>query len=198
RWARYFLLWKQVVLGHAVGRGRHIPLGVKHGPALQDRRGAARGDQAVIRRGARKAMKHEPPIADRSDRRENYDANDDAALRRLGYAQELLRRMGGFSSFAVSFSIISVLTGCITAYSDALAAGGPAALGIGWPLVSAGTLLVALAMAELASAFPTAGALYHWSALLWGAGWGWLTASVDLVGQLALVPATHFRWPDAL
>ena len=80
-------------------------------------------------------------------------------LGRLGYAQELIRRMGGFSSFAVSFSIISVLTGCITAYADAFGAGGPATLGIGWPLVSAGTLLVALAMAELASAFPTAGAL---------------------------------------
>ena len=46
--------------------------------------------------------------------------------------------MGGFSSFAVSFSIISVLTGCITAYADAIGPGGPAALGLGWPLVSAG------------------------------------------------------------
>ncbi|NVL73411.1 amino acid transporter, partial [Escherichia coli] len=91
---------------------------------------------------------------------------DAGALGRLGYAQELLRRMGGFSSFAVSFSIISVLTGGITAYADAIGPGGPAALGLGWPLVSVGTLFVAMAMAELASAFPTAGALYHWSALL--------------------------------
>lgn len=44
--------------------------------------------------------------------------------------------MGGFSSFAVSFSIISVLTGCITAYADAIGPGRPAALGLGWPLVS--------------------------------------------------------------
>jgi len=117
---------------------------------------------------------------------------DAGALGRLGYAQELLRRMSGFSSFAVSFSIISVLTGCITAYSDAIGPGGPAALGIGWPLVSAGTLLVALAMAELASAFPTAGALYHWSALLGGAGWGWLTAAMNLVGQIAIVAAIDF------
>jgi amino acid transporter len=110
-------------------------------------------------------------------------------LGRLGYAQELIRRMGGFSSFAVSFSIISVLTGCITAYADAFAAGGPASLGLGWPLVSAGTLLVALAMAELASAFPTAGALYHWSALLGGAGAGWFTAAINIMGQLAIVAA---------
>ena len=100
--------------------------------------------------------------------------------------------MGGFSSFAVSFSIISVLTGCITAYSDAIGRGGPAALGIGWPIVSAGTMLVALAMAELASAFPTAGALYHWSALLGGPGAGWITAAINIAGQLAIVAAIDF------
>jgi amino acid transporter len=55
--------------------------------------------------------------------------------------------------------------------------------------VSAGTLLVALAMAELASAFPTAGALYHWSALLGGPAWGWLTAATNIVGQIAIVAA---------
>jgi amino acid transporter len=126
------------------------------------------------------------------NRDEDHDEEDASALGRLGYAQELLRRMGGFSSFAVSFSIISVLTGCITAYSDAIAAGGPATLGIGWPLVSVGTLLVALAMAELASAFPTAGALYHWSALLGGAAAGWITAAMNLAGQAAIVAAIDY------
>jgi amino acid transporter len=120
------------------------------------------------------------------------EAGDAGALGRLGYAQELLRRMGGFSSFAVSFSIISVLTGCITAYADAIGPGGPAALGLGWPIVSVGTMFVAMAMAELASAFPTAGALYHWSALLGSAGWGWMTAAMNLVGQVAIVAAIDF------
>jgi amino acid transporter len=97
--------------------------------------------------------------------------------------------MGGFSSFALSFSIISVLTGIVTTYGLAIAGGGPAALGIGWPLVCVGTLFVALAMGELASAFPTAGALYHWAAWLGGAGWGWFTAMMNLVGQFAIVAA---------
>lgn len=114
---------------------------------------------------------------------------DDRALSKLGYAQELLRSMGGFSSFALSFSIISVLTGVVTTYDVALTGGGPAALGLGWPIVSAGTLLVAMAMAELASAFPTAGAMYHWAAVLGGPGWGWFVAMMNLVGQLALVVA---------
>lgn len=130
--------------------------------------------------------------------RPRRDAEDDRELSRLGYAQELLRRMGGFSSFAVSFSIISVLTGCITAYADAIKPGGPAAFGLGWPLVSAGTMLVALAMAELASAFPTAGALYHWSALLGGPGAGWITASVNIVGQIAIVAAIDFGCANEL
>jgi amino acid transporter len=97
--------------------------------------------------------------------------------------------MGGFSSFALSFSIISVLTGIVTTYDVAIQGAGPIALGLGWPLVSIGTLIVALAMAELASAFPTAGALYHWSALLGGPGWGWMTAMTNLAGQVAIVAA---------
>ncbi len=114
---------------------------------------------------------------------------DTNELSKLGYTQELVRAMGGFSSFALSFSIISVLTGVMTTYGLALAAGGPAALGVGWPLVATGTLVVALAMGELASAFPTAGALYHWAAWLGGPGWGWFTATLNLVGQLAIVAA---------
>jgi amino acid transporter len=115
--------------------------------------------------------------------------DEEKALSRLGYAQELLRSMGGFSSFALSFSIISVLTGIFSTYTQGLKSGGPAALGLGWPLVAIGTMLVALAMAELASAFPTAGALYHWSALLGGPGAGWITAMMNLVGQIAIVGA---------
>src|SRR5262249_30514843 len=107
-------------------------------------------------------------------------------------------RVGGCSRFAGSFAIISVLAGCITAYSDAIGAGGPAGLGLGWPIVSAGTMLVALAMAELASAFPTAGALYHWSALLGGPGWGWFTASLNLVGQCAIVAAVDLGCAQTL
>jgi amino acid transporter len=123
------------------------------------------------------------------DERRAEDADDARDLSRLGYAQELLRAMGGFSSFALSFSIISVLTGITTTYGVALAGGGPAAIGYGWPIVCAGTLVVALAMGELASAFPTAGALYHWSAWLGGRGWGWFTAMMNLTGQLAIVAA---------
>lgn len=114
------------------------------------------------------------------------DASD---LARFGYAQQLRRRLGAFSSFAIGFSVISVITGVTSTFGDALAAGGPLGLGLGWPLVSCGTLVVACAMAELASAFPTVGALYHWAALLGGPAWGWTTAMLNLVGQVAIVAA---------
>ena len=124
--------------------------------------------------------------------------DDAGALARLGYSQELRRRLGAFSSFAIGFSVISVLTGVASTYGDAFGAGGPASLGVGWPLVSVGTLVVALAMAELASAFPTAGALYHWASLLGGPAWGWATAMLNLIGQLAIVAAIDLALAQAL
>jgi amino acid transporter len=124
--------------------------------------------------------------------------SDSRQLARLGYPQELLRRLGGFSSFAIGFSVISVVTGIASTFGDALAAGGPAGPGLGWPLVACGTLVVALAMAELASAFPTAGALYHWACLLGGSSWGWATAMLNLVGQVAIVAAIDLACAEAL
>ena len=50
---------------------------------------------------------------------------------------------------------------------------GGASIGLGWPLVGLFALAVAATMGQLASAFPTAGGLYHWAAILGGRGWGW-------------------------
>ena len=119
--------------------------------------------------------------------------SDDAReLNALGYAQELFRAMGGFSNFAISFSIISILTGAVTLYSHGLVMGGPAEMAFGWPLVSLFTLAVALSLAELASAMPTSGAMYHWASRLGGKGWGWFTAWFNIVGQLAALAGIDY------
>src|SRR5665647_936002 len=76
---------------------------------------------------------------------------DAARLAELGYKQELHRGMSGFSNFAVSFSIISVLAGCITSFGLAMSSGGPIAISLGWPLVGVFVLCVALAMGEICS-----------------------------------------------
>jgi amino acid transporter len=100
---------------------------------------------------------------------------DEQTLADLGYKQELNRAWSGFSNFAISFSIISILAGCFTTYGQAWLNGGPVAISIGWPLISMMILLVAFSMSGLASAMPTAGGIYYWSSRLGGAGWGWFT-----------------------
>ncbi len=112
---------------------------------------------------------------------------DSQDLEELGYTQELLRTMGGFSNFALSFSIISILTGAVTLYDYGLSMGGPLEMTLGWPLVTAGTLLVALSMAELSSAIPTSGAMYHWSAELGGPTWAWFTAWFNIIGFITVI-----------
>ena len=130
------------------------------------------------------------PQAPRS--REETIRQDVHDLHRLGYAQELFRTMGGFSNFAISFSIISILTGAVILFDYGLAWGGPAASSIGWPLVSIFTLLIAAAMAEIASAYPTAGGLYYWSSRMKNKDWGWWTAWFNLAGQVAIVAGIDF------
>src|SRR6266849_2296958 len=113
-------------------------------------------------------------------------SQDTRDLERLGYAQQLFREMGGFSNFAISFSIISVLTGAVLLYGYGLKFAGPIVNSVGWPLVSVLTLCVAASMAELASAYPTAGGLYFWAFRLGGRTWAWVTAWLNMIGQVTI------------
>jgi amino acid transporter len=124
--------------------------------------------------------------------REEVIAQDRRDLHGLGYAQELLRSMGGFSNFAISFSIISILTGAVILFNVGLNMGGPASVGIGWPLVTLFTLMIAATMAEIASAYPTAGGLYYWASKLRNKNWGWWTAWLNLGGQVSIVAGINY------
>src|SRR4051794_24675581 len=105
-------------------------------------------------------------------------SDDEAKLHELGYAQELIRTMGGFSNFAVSFTIISILAGCLTSYYIGFLNGGPIAISWGWLIVGGMVCVVALGMAELASAMPTAGGLFFLASRPRGAGLGWVSRRV--------------------
>ncbi|TMA69553.1 MAG: amino acid permease, partial [Deltaproteobacteria bacterium] len=118
--------------------------------------------------------------------REDLIRQDVLDLHRLGYAQQLFREMGGFSNFAISFSIISALTGAVLLFGYGLKLAGPIVNSVGWPVVSLFTLAVAASMAELASAYPTAGGLYFWAHRLGGRGWGWVTAWLNMLGQVTI------------
>ncbi len=120
---------------------------------------------------------------------------DERRLHELGYAQELMRRMSGFSNFAVSFTIISILSGCLTLYYFGMDEGGPAIIVWGWPIVGIMTLMVGLAMAEVCSSFPTAGGLYYWAAKLAprnGPAWSWFTGWFNFLGQVAVTAGIDF------
>jgi len=124
--------------------------------------------------------------------REEVIQQDVHDLHTLGYAQELFRSMGGFSNFAISFSIISILTGAVILYDYGLAWAGTAASLIGWPLITIFVLAIAASMAEVASAYPTAGGLYYWASKMKNKNWGWWTAWLNLIGQFAIVAGINY------
>ena len=121
---------------------------------------------------------------------------DKALLHRLGYAQELRRTMGTFSNFAVSFTIISILSGCMTLYGYAMSTGGPVEMSLAWPFVGLLVVCVGLAMAEVCSTYPTSGGLYYWAARMAGPKtapvWSWYTGWFNLIGQFGITAGIDF------
>lgn len=125
---------------------------------------------------------------DYTDRDKKQDV---AVLHSMGYAQELQRSMSKFSNFAISFSIICILSGGINSFAQAISSVGGAGAGIGWIVGCLLSGMFALAMAQIASAFPTAGGLYHWASILGNRFWGWLTAWLNLLGLITVLGAIN-------
>ncbi|MBL0375313.1 amino acid permease [Rhizobium sp. KVB221] len=126
-----------------------------------------------------------------SDYSDTDKKQDTQILHSMGYAQELERRMSGFSNFAISFSIICILSGGINSLAQATSGVGGAAIGIGWPLGCLVSLVFAVAMAQISSAYPTAGGLYHWGSILGNRFTGWLTAWFNLLGLVTVLGAIN-------
>lgn len=125
---------------------------------------------------------------DYSDKAKHEDMK---ILHGMGYAQELQRSMSKFSNFAISFSIICILSGGINSFAQAVSSVGGAGGGIGWITGCIISGMFALAMAQIASAFPTAGGLYHWGSILGNRFWGWLTAWLNLLGLITVLGAIN-------
>jgi len=117
---------------------------------------------------------------------------DEQRLAELGYKQELSRAWSGFTNFAISFTIISVLAGCFTNFSFAWNAGGPIGISIGWPVLCGFVLLVAFSMSELTSAMPTAGGPYWWAHKLGGNAWSWFTGWFNIIGLVGIVAGVGY------
>ena len=141
------------------------------------------------RRGEARARRRRGPAPQR-------ELTDEEKLHQMGYAQELSRRFSRFNNFAISFTIISILSGCLTLYYFGLEHGGPPTMLWGWLLVGAIVILVGLSMAEICSSFPTAGGLYYWAAKLAPGNsapvWSWFTGWFNLLGQVAVTAGISF------
>jgi amino acid transporter len=127
-------------------------------------------------------------VTDYSDKDHKEDMK---VLHSMGYAQELSRSMSKFSNFAISFSIICILSGGINSFAQAISSVGGAGAGIGWIVGCLLSGMFALSMAQVASAFPTAGGLYHWASILGNRFWGWLTAWLNLLGLITVLGAIN-------
>ncbi len=121
----------------------------------------------------------------------NHSSDDKKMLHKMGYAQELSRSMSSFSNFAISFSIICILSGGINSLAQATAGVGGGAIGIGWLVGCAISGVFALAMAQISSSFPTAGGLYHWGSILGNRFTGWVTAWFNLIGLITVLGAIN-------
>ena len=117
---------------------------------------------------------------------------DELHLAKLGYKQELSRSWSGFSNFAISFSIISILAGCFTTFGQAWSNGGPIAISWGWPVISLFILIIGFTMSELVSAYPTSGGIYWWASKLGGPAAGFFTGWLNLIGLIAVTASVAY------
>ncbi|MFI6015199.1 amino acid permease [Streptomyces sp. NPDC051243] len=113
----------------------------------------------------------------------------------MGYPRKLTRRFQAFDNFAISFTIINIISGIFSGIGFGLNAGGPSILVFGWIGVSVMVLFVGASMAEVASAYPTSGALYFSAGKLakrHKGAWSWYTGWLNFVGQVGGTAATGY------
>ena len=117
---------------------------------------------------------------------------DEKHLAKLGYSQDLHRSWSGFSNFAISFSIISILAGCFTNFGAGWNNGGPISISWSWPILGVFILIIGFTMSELVSAYPTSGGIYWWASKLGGARAGFFTGWLNLIGLVAVTAGVSY------
>jgi amino acid transporter len=117
---------------------------------------------------------------------------DEQMLAKLGYKQDLNRSWSGFSNFAISFSIISILAGCFTNFGAGFNNGGPISISWTWPILGLFILIIGFTMSELVSAYPTSGGIYWWASKLGGPRAGFFTGWLNLIGLIAVTAGVAY------
>ena len=121
---------------------------------------------------------------------------DDETLAALGYIPEFKREFTLWSTFCVSFSVLGLLPSFASTLLYGLGTAGTAGMVWGWIIAAFFILMVAMSMAELASAMPTSGGLYYAAAVLAPKGWGplaaWLTGWSNFLAQATSAPSVNY------
>ncbi|KAJ3566194.1 hypothetical protein NP233_g7153 [Leucocoprinus birnbaumii] len=90
-------------------------------------------------------------------------SSDQDVLARLGYKEEFKRNFSHLELFGISFTIVGVVQSIAAVLLYSIPYGGPVGMIWGWLCCSVFLVCVAMALAELGSAAPTAGGLYYWT-----------------------------------
>ncbi|QAY66008.1 amino acid permease [Paenibacillus protaetiae] len=138
--------------------------------------------QGHIRRHAGKESTEHPYVRMVQDK---YDLN------RFGIAQQLKRGLRGGAVFSHSFHVMGGIGAVLLLALPAVSTGGLIVIGVALPILALFALLVNASLAELASAIPTSGGLYHWASALGGRKWGFHAGLLHLAGYLAMLAFTN-------
>ncbi|KAM3583407.1 hypothetical protein VKS41_004320 [Umbelopsis sp. WA50703] len=111
---------------------------------------------------------------------------DERLLHSLGYKQDLNRGLSKFSNMAIAFSCCSILSGLTPMWGTAMYQAGSMSVIWGWFITTFFTIIVAMSLAEICSAYPTTGGLYFWVSRLATAEWVplacWVTGWANWMG----------------
>ncbi|KAL7424711.1 polyamine transporter tpo5 [Cryptotrichosporon argae] len=130
-------------------------------------------------------------------RRTSDDAGalgDDELLARLGYKSEFMREFGNLETFSFAMSIMGMTSSIATTFTTPLSLAGLASVVWCWFAGSIMNVSLGASIAEIVSAFPTAGGLYTATANLVPRAYrpivGWVVGYLNILGQVSGVAST--------
>ncbi|KIW03110.1 hypothetical protein, variant 2 [Verruconis gallopava] len=113
--------------------------------------------------------------------------DDERLLARIGYKQELKREFTKWSTVSYAISILGVLGSVPATFGSPISSGGPATAVWAWFIGSVMAMCIASSVAELVSAYPTAGGMYfvtkHVVPKDHVAIWAWIIGWCNFLGQ---------------
>ncbi|KAF2876713.1 amino acid/polyamine transporter I [Massariosphaeria phaeospora] len=122
--------------------------------------------------------------------------DDDRLLVRIGYTPVLHRHFSRWSTVSYAISILGVLGSVPATFAAPMASGGPATAVWAWFIGSIMAYCIASSVAELVSAYPTAGGMYYVTKHVVPpehvAAWAWIIGWCNFLGQAAGVASLAY------